>query len=128
MKKVIGVLSLIFVWSILHLSPAISAETYPDPLELGSNIYTKVFENEKVRVSEIRFNPGDEIAMHTHAMDHFVYVLEPGTLRLNYPDGKSVEMNGVVGQLIWIPSESHTARNIGETVFRALVVETKEPA
>jgi len=126
MKKLFGVLGCLFYLS-LSITPAVSAETYPDPLELGSSTYQKVFENEKVRVSEIRFNPGDEIAMHTHSFDHFVYVLDAGTLVLSYPDGKTVEIQGAAGQVIWVPKESHAAKNTGETRFRALVVELKEP-
>ena len=126
MKKILGVLGCLFYLS-LSAVPAVSAETYPDPLEAGPNIYRKVFENEKARVSEIRFNPGDEIAMHTHSFDHFIYVLDAGKLVLSYPDGKMVEIQGTAGQVIWVPKESHSAKNTGDTMFRALIVELKEP-
>ncbi len=126
MKKGLGVLGCLFYLSLSAVS-TVRAETYPDPLELGSGIYQKVFENEKVRVSEIRFNPGDEIAMHTHSFDHFIYVLDAGKLVLSYPEGKTAEMQGAAGQVMWVPKESHSAKNTGETVFRALVVELKEP-
>ena len=106
-------------------SSLLFAETYPDPIEAGPNIYHKIFENERVRVSEIKFNPGDQIAIHTHTGDHLIYILEAGTLQLSYPDGHTKDVEGVVGQVMWIPAESHAARNIGATTFRALVVELK---
>ncbi len=125
MKRVI-VLGLGIIWALGCLtSGAIAAETYPTPLEAGPTIYTQQFDNERVRVNEIKFNPGDSIPMHVHAYDHFVYVLEAGQLTLSYPDGKTNVVNGTVGQVMWIPKESHSAVNTGTTTFRALVVEIK---
>ena len=98
-----------------------------DPVEVGPHIYTVVFENEQVRVSEIRFNVGDSIPMHSHP-DHFVYVLDPGTLQLSYPDGSTKTFEGTPGQVVWTNAESHAAVNASTTPFRALVVELKEPS
>ena len=95
-----------------------------DPIKVGPNVYKLKFENVKVRVSEIRFKPGDTIPMHEHS-DHFVYVLTAGTLQLTHPDGKSAEFSGTPGQVVWIPAESHSAVNTGTTEFSALVVELK---
>ena len=106
--------------------PAFAAETaYPNPQEGAPNIYTQLLDNERVRVSEIKFNPGDKAPMHTHGFDHVVYVLEAGTLTLTYPDGTSKELSGTVGQTLWIPKETHEAVNTGSTVFRATVTELK---
>lgn len=96
-----------------------------DPLEVGPDIYKKVFENDRVRVSDITFKVGDKIAMHSHP-DHFVYVLEDGKLTLSYPDGTSKDFVGKKGEVVWIPAESHSAVNASDTEFKALVVELKE--
>ncbi|MDP3703454.1 MAG: cytoplasmic protein [Candidatus Omnitrophota bacterium] len=96
-----------------------------DPVEVGPDIYTVKFENERVRVSEIKFVPGASIAMHSHP-DHFLYVLAAGTLQLGHPDGTTAEFVGTPGQVAWIPAESHAAVNTGTTEFRGLVVELKE--
>ncbi len=95
-----------------------------DPAKVGPNIYTVKLENDRVRVSEIRFKPGDSIPMHEHS-DHFVYVLTAGTLQLSYPDGRTSELVGVPGQVAWIPAESHAAVNTGSSEFAAVVVELK---
>ncbi|OGW80725.1 MAG: hypothetical protein A3C47_07210 [Omnitrophica bacterium RIFCSPHIGHO2_02_FULL_51_18] len=104
---------------------AIAEEMYPDQYVAGPTIYSKKFENERTRVSEIKFNPGEQIAMHTHAYDHFVYILDAGQLTLSTPDGKTNVVDGTVGQIMWIPKETHAAQNTGTSVFRALVVEFK---
>ena len=48
-----------------------------DPLAVAPKMYKRLFENERVRVMEVTFEPGDKIAKHSHP-DHFVTVLEPG--------------------------------------------------
>jgi quercetin dioxygenase-like cupin family protein len=101
-----------------------AAETYPDPLAVGK-IYSKVFENDKLRVSEITFKPGDTMPMHTHAYDHMLYILEAGQLTISTPDGKKTVVDATVGQTMWMGKETHTATNTGKTQFKALIVEVK---
>ena len=125
-KRSMSMLSIFFAGAwLLASGAALAAESYPDPLVAGPNIYTKQFENERVRVSEIKFKPGDSIPMHIHIYDHFVYVIEAGQLTLSYPDGKKNAVDATVGQIMWIPKETHAATNTGPTIFRALVVEIK---
>jgi len=98
-----------------------------DPIEVGPDVYKLAFENDRVRVMEITFQPGDKIALHSHP-DHFVYVISGGTLALSYPDGTIKEFAGKAGDVVWINAESHAAENVGTTEFRGVVVELKEPA
>lgn len=102
-------------------TPNVSAQ---DPVKVGPEIYTKRFENDRVRVSSIHFKPGASIVMHSHP-DHFVYVLTAGTLRLSYPDGTTKEFAGKPNDVVWIPAETHAAVNTGGTDFNAIVVELK---
>ena len=100
-------------------------KTYPGPQEGAPNVYHQIFENEKVRISEISFEPGEKAAMHTHAYPHAVYVLEGGTLNLTYPDGTSKSADAKAGDVLWFPAETHEAVNTGSTVVRAIVTEIK---
>jgi quercetin dioxygenase-like cupin family protein len=124
-KSFARVVGLAIVAVLVFTAGAVAQETYPDQFEAGPNIYKQIFENERVRVSEILFNPGDKIAMHTHAYDHFVYIMQAGQLTLSYPDGKTSVVDGAVSQVMWIAKESHAAENTGQTTLRALVVELK---
>lgn len=107
------------------LASAVSAAFAQDPVRVGPEIYKKAFENEQVRVNEVTFKPGDKIGRHSHP-DHFVYIIEPGKLRITRADGKTEELDGKPGQVIWMKSEAHSAENIGGTEFKALVVEMKK--
>lgn len=101
-----------------------SASFAEDPLNVAPKMYKKLFENERVRVLEVTFNPGDKIKEHSHP-DHFVTVLEPGKLKIFKPDGSSQEMELAKEQVIWIPSETHWAENTGKTIVKLLVSEMK---
>jgi quercetin dioxygenase-like cupin family protein len=98
-----------------------------DPVKVAPDIYKQIFENERVRVLDIRLKAGDKIAKHSHP-DHFIYVLEQGKVKISKPDGTSSDAEFKVGEVVWIPAETHWAENIGSTELHAIVVELKETA
>ena len=97
-----------------------------DPLEVGPNIYKLLFENDRVRVMEVTFQPGDKIGFHSHP-DHYAYILSGGNLLLRYEDGTTKNLDGKTGDVIWINAETHAAENVGSTVVKGLITELKEP-
>ena len=97
-----------------------------DPLEVAPDMYKLKFENDRVRVMEVTFQPGEKIAEHSHP-DHFVVVEEGGKLQISHPDGSVMDADLKVGDVVWINAESHWAVNTGTTVVRLLVTELKEP-
>ena len=96
-----------------------------DPLEVAPDMYKLVYENDRVRVMQVSFEPGQSIAEHSHP-DHFVYVLEGGTLKITKADGTSADAELKVGDVIWIDAETHSAVNTGTTPVKLLVTELKE--
>ena len=96
-----------------------------DPLVVAPDMYKLKFENERVRVMEVTFQPGQKIAEHSHP-DHFVYVEEAGQLKISHPDGTSMDANLKVGDIVWINAETHWAVNTGTTEVKLLVTELKE--
>src|SRR3989338_9126748 len=96
-----------------------------DPLEAAPDMYKLKFENERVRVMEVTFQPGEKIAEHSHP-DHFVFVEEGGNLQIAHPDGSTMDADLKVGDIVWINAETHWAVNTGTTVVRLLVTEIKE--
>ncbi len=116
-----------FTGIILLLSVFVAREARAqDPLEVAPGLYKLDFENDKVRVMEAHFKPGDKIAEHSHP-DHFVYVLEPGKLKINHPNEvEPQEVELTKGQVVWINAETHWAENTGTTDVRLVVVELKD--
>src|SRR5258706_2957060 len=96
-----------------------------DPLEVAPGMYSLVFQNERVRVMQVVFKPGEKIATHSHP-DHFVYVLEAGKLKISHPNGIVTDADLKVGQVLWIRAETHWAEKKGTKEVNLLVTELKE--
>jgi len=96
-----------------------------DPLKVAPDMYSLVFENDRVRVMQVVFKPGQSIKEHTHPNDHFVYVLEGGQLTIYKKDKAPSVADLKVGQVVWIPAETHWAKNTGPSQIKLLVNELK---
>ena len=94
-----------------------------DPLKVAKNVYKFNMENDRVRVLEASFKPGDKAIMHDHP-DHLVYVLNDGKMNLK-SSGKTDVLDLKRGQAIFIKAQSHEAENTGKTDVHLLVVELK---
>lgn len=95
-----------------------------DPMKVAKNVYKFIMENNRVRVLEASFKPGDKAIMHDHP-DHVVYVLNDGKINLK-SSGKTDLLDLKKGQAIFIKAQSHEAENTGKTDLHLLVVELKK--
>jgi quercetin dioxygenase-like cupin family protein len=95
-----------------------------DPMKVAKNVYKFIMENDRVRVLEASFKPGDKAIMHDHP-DHLVYVLNDGKMNLK-SSGKTDVLDLKKGQAIFIKAQSHEAENTGKTDLHLLVVELKK--
>ena len=95
-----------------------------DPMKVAKNVYKFIMENDRVRVLEASFKPGDRAIMHDHP-DHLVYVLNDGKMDLK-SSGKTDVLDLKKGQAIFIKAQSHEAENTGKTDLHLLVVELKK--
>ena len=68
-----------------------SQTTWPDPAIVAGDVYKLVMENERVRVFDVHFKPGQKAVMHDHP-SHVIYVMSDYTLDLMIPDGSSQEI------------------------------------
>jgi quercetin dioxygenase-like cupin family protein len=96
-----------------------------DPLEAAPDMYKKHFENDRIRVMEVTFQPGQKIAPHSHP-DHVAYLLSGGKLAVT-ANGKTEDVEVKTGDVVWFDAVTHEAANVGDTEIRILVVELKEP-
>jgi len=102
-----------------------TTKKFVDPLQVATNVYTLVMENEHVRVLIARFAPGAKAVMHSHP-NHVIYVLADGKIKITTPDGKSMDVDLKAGQAIWMQAGQHAAENLGKAEARNLVVELKQ--
>ncbi len=99
-------------------------QTNRDPTDVASNVYNFVMENDRVRVLQATFEPGDKAVMHHHP-DHVVYVLKGGKLRLT-SEGKTNDMDLEPSKALFLNEQTHEAENIGDKTVDLLVVELKK--
>ncbi len=118
-NTVVAIVSLL----VIGMASVVNAH---DPLEVAPHMYKKLFENERVRVMEVIFHAGDSILSHSHP-DHFVYAVSGGMVRISKPDGTSMDADIKTGDVLFIPAETHWAKNIGTTTVKLIVNELKEP-
>lgn len=112
----------IVLFAALVLVPAVYAQ---DPAKVGPDIYKCTFENERIRLCEVKFKPGASIGVHSHP-PHLVYVSAPGKLKITPKNGDPVEVDFTAGQTVWSPPDAHSAVNVGKSELRGLVIELKE--
>jgi quercetin dioxygenase-like cupin family protein len=98
---------------------------YPDPAVVATNAYTLLIENDRVRVFDVHFKPGEKAVMHRHP-DHVVYVVVDSKLRLTLGDQTRHEFQLKAGQSLWIDAGPHETENIGTTPAHNVVVELKK--
>ena len=95
-----------------------------DAASAAPDVYKVVFENDRVRLLEVRMKPGAASALHSHP-DYLVHALTSGKVRLTGADGEGGEVEINAGDSLWRDAEEHTARNIGDTELVALFFELK---
>lgn len=103
----------------------------------------KVFEDERVIVWHLDLQPGEQGERHTHHLDYVVRILSGSTLEVCGPDGElldtveleaggavsfKVEGDVIVADRPGYPAvpRTHSARNVGDQVFREVLVEFKD--
>lgn len=97
-----------------------------DPAVTDPELYSVVFENERVRVLRYRDRPGDRTSPHGHP-DSVMVTLSGFTRRLT-SGGRQVEVELEAGQVRWLDAQEHAGENIGDTDTESIFIELKEGA
>jgi quercetin dioxygenase-like cupin family protein len=114
-----------YVLTVLTLAFVIKAATAQDVLEVAPEQYKVLFENEHVRVLEVRMKPGDKQEMHTHPATVHIE-LTSGKIKFTYPNGRTVTCEGKAGEAGWVDPVKHSLVNVGDTEIHAYIVELKD--
>ena len=106
------------------------AKAAPTAKAEKGKVTTKVLlENDKVRVQEVTYKPGDENTTVATTSSRVVRALKGGTLMRTYTDGKTEKIEWKAGEVKLLePSKVvYTAKNVGKTDVQLYVVILKEP-
>lgn len=93
--------------------------------QLGTALW---FENDSIRVWEVRLEPGERGAFHSHTTNYFWTVVEPGRGLQRFSDGTYVVRDYVLSETKYLehsPDSAliHDLENVGDTRLRFVTVE-----
>jgi len=98
-----------------------------ETLELGNVANHLLFENERVKVWEMRLEPGESSDLHRHTMDYVLCILEGESIDADRPGGGTEHYPMTPGQVIFVPrGGTERAVNRSPTRFRELLIELKD--
>lgn len=97
---------------------------------LSTDIGTELlFENDRVRVWDLRLRPGERTGLHRHTNDYLYVVIGGGKLKAVHADGSDwyeVEMKDGEVRFRDVDAEDiHDAENVGDAEWRNIIVELK---
>jgi quercetin dioxygenase-like cupin family protein len=95
-----------------------------DALEAAPNVYTVLFENERVRLIEARVKPGDSSPLHTHPAG-LIYVVRGGQVTFISSSDERADVELKAGQTRWREAEEHAAASRDSADVVALLIEPK---
>ena len=99
----------------------------PENRQLGTSLW---FENDHVRVFEVRLAPGERGPFHVHDAAYFWTVVEPGRGLQRFADGTFVVRDYASGETKYLVHSRddplvHDLENVGLSLLRFVTVELK---
>jgi beta-alanine degradation protein BauB len=95
-----------------------------DPVKVDPKHYKVEFENARVRVLHVRYDPHEKSVMHHHPDGVAVFMADQDA-KFALPGGKTVERHGKAGEVLWMPAETHLPENLGDKPLDVILVELK---
>jgi quercetin dioxygenase-like cupin family protein len=93
---------------------------------ISPGLYKQLADTLNIRVIQGTYKPGDSSIMHAHP-DFALYVLEGSTVELTAEDGNKQNLEFKKDMAVVLPAATHSAKNIGKTTLRIIVVEVNRP-
>jgi beta-alanine degradation protein BauB len=94
-------------------------------LEVDNQKLTVRFENDQVRVLELRLKPGEAEGFHSHPQ-YLLYALTDYRVKNTATDGTSKIFERKAGDIFWGEPITHRGENVGNTEVLALIIELKQ--
>ncbi len=95
-----------------------------DPVKVDPKHYKVETENAQVRVLRVHYGPHEKSVMHFHPASVAVFLTD-STGKFTFPDGKTQDISGKAGQVMYNDAITHLPENTGDKPFEVIVVEMK---
>lgn len=99
----------------------------PSNRQIGTSLW---FENDHVRVFEVRLEPEERGSFHVHDATYFWTVVTPGRGLQRFPDGSFLVRDYSLGETRYLENRPddpliHDLENVGPSTLRFVTVELK---
>ncbi len=95
----------------------------PDLSRVGHRI---IIENDRVRVWQVKLDPGETQPMHRHDLPYVVVSVSGAINVIETRDGQRVDAPEPTGGVVFRePGATHMLTNVGETTYVGRVIELK---
>jgi quercetin dioxygenase-like cupin family protein len=95
-----------------------------DAVAAAPDIYTVLLENERVRVLDVRGQPGARSPLQSHP-DSVMHALTEGTILVTSEAGETDRAEVKAGATFWTPASTHSIENVGADSVHFIRVELK---
>ena len=95
-----------------------------DAVSVAPEVYKVLFENDRVRVLDVRADPGKTSPMHTHP-DSVIHALSDATLVVMSHQGETQTAEVTAGATWWAPATTHSVENVGTGNVHLIRIELK---
>jgi hypothetical protein len=97
-----------------------------DAAVVAPDAYTVVFENDQVRVLELRMEPGAKTEPHSHP-NMAVVMIQGGTFLFGGPHDSTTPARLEIpsGTFSYQPADTHTTENVGSAPVHGFLIELK---
>ena len=123
-RSIMGLLVAIFMLAGVIANPAMAQDKAKAKSSDLPSLSKVILENDKVRVIESTFKPGD-VSPSRVRNPRVSYVVKGGTLERTYPDGKKTKVERKTGTAEWNERDTYSVKNIGKTTVVLIGTEVK---
>ena len=95
-----------------------------DAVDVDPAHYKVEFENAKVRILRFHYGAHEKSIMHSHP-DAVAVFLTDGKIKFTYPDGKTTDALGHIGQSLYTAAQVHLPENTGDAAMDGVIIELK---
>jgi quercetin dioxygenase-like cupin family protein len=97
-----------------------------DTLKVEPTVYTKLFENDQVRVVRAKLAPHAKVKQHEHTLNRVQVFLTDFTIKVTAADGTVKQIARKAGEVVFAPPAKHEEENLAATPAEVILVELKK--
>ena len=95
-----------------------------DPVRVDPKHYKVEFENDRIRVVRITYDPHEKSVMHSHPESIAVFLTD-AKAKFSYPDGRTEDISAKAGEVHHFDAFTHQPESTSNKPFELIQLELK---